>query len=223
VLSATLFDFNGVLVDDEDVHLAAFSDVLSSLGVTLSNEVYAERYLGYDDAGAFRAILSDHGIEANEQKVKALVEAKRPRYRTRAEASLVVFDGAERLVRACAAAGPVGIVSGALRDEIVFALGRMGVAEAVTFIVSAEDAPRCKPDPEGYLMARALLGPERAQFAVAIEDSFAGIEAARKAGLSCVAVAHSYSETDLYARGAQLVLPHIRDLTTDMLANVKVS
>jgi beta-phosphoglucomutase-like phosphatase (HAD superfamily) len=97
----------------------------------------------------------------------------------------------------------------------------MGVAELISFIVSAEDAPRCKPDPQGYLIARTELGPERARFAVAIEDSFAGIEAARKAGFACVAVAHSFPEAELRARGADLVLPHVRDVTTDMLASLR--
>jgi beta-phosphoglucomutase len=222
VFSATLLDFNGVLVDDEDVHLAAFRDVLGPLGITLTDKAYAERYLGFDDAGAFRAILKDHGREATEQELRALVDAKRPLYRARAETSLVVFEGAAKLVRACSAVGPVGIVSGALRDEIQFALGRMDVSELVAFIVSAEDAPRCKPDPQGYLLARAELGPERALFAVAIEDSYAGIEAAKKAGFACVAVAHSYPTEALRARGADLVFSHVRDVTTELLATVGV-
>jgi beta-phosphoglucomutase len=222
VFSATLLDFNGVLVDDEDVHLAAFRDVLGPLGITLTDEAYAERYLGFDDAGALRAILKDNGREDTERTVRALVEAKRPLYRARAETSLVVFDGAARLVRACAVVGPVGIVSGALRDEIHFALGRMDVSELIAFIVSAEDAPRCKPDPQGYLLARAELGPERARFAIAIEDSFAGIEAAKKAGFACAAVAHSYSVEALRARGADLVFSHVRDVTTGRLATLGV-
>ena len=51
---ATLFDFNGVLVNDEAVHLAAFRDALAGLGITLTDEAYVERYLGFDDRGAFR-------------------------------------------------------------------------------------------------------------------------------------------------------------------------
>ena len=50
---ATLFDFNGVLVDDESVHLAAFRDALAPLGIGLTDEAYVEKYLGYDDRGAF--------------------------------------------------------------------------------------------------------------------------------------------------------------------------
>ena len=61
---STLFDFNGVLVDDESVHLAAFREVVAPLGIVIDDATYAERYLGFDDAGAFRAMLADAGAEA---------------------------------------------------------------------------------------------------------------------------------------------------------------
>src|SRR5215510_15017967 len=57
--TAVLFDFNGVLVDDEDVHFEAFRRTLGVLGVTVSQEVY-RRYLGYDDRGTIVALLAHH-------------------------------------------------------------------------------------------------------------------------------------------------------------------
>ena len=80
---ATIFDYNGVLVDDEVVHLAAFRDVLSPLVISLSEADYWERYLGFDDAGAFRAVLADNGREPTDREVHALIEAKRPHYLAR--------------------------------------------------------------------------------------------------------------------------------------------
>jgi beta-phosphoglucomutase-like phosphatase (HAD superfamily) len=47
---STLFDFNGVLVDDEHIHFGAFAEVLARRGIALSERDYAERYLGFDDA-----------------------------------------------------------------------------------------------------------------------------------------------------------------------------
>lgn len=212
----TLFDYNGVLVDDEHVHFQAFCDVLGPMGVGLAFERYVDRYLGYDDVGAFRAILGDVGRSPSDAEISLLVEQKRPCYRRRAEASLKVFDGAEALVRARAKAGPVGIVSGALRDEIELGLGRMGVRDAVHFIVSAEDTRRGKPDPEGYERGIEALTPhvgaEAARQAVVIEDSLAGVAAARAAGLVCAAVTHSYSEAQLRTAGADLVVSSLAEL-----------
>jgi HAD superfamily hydrolase (TIGR01509 family) len=215
VFPATIFDFNGVLVDDELVHRDAFRDVLDPLGVYFTDEQYVERYLGFDDIGAVRAMLVDAGRAPTEAEVAALARAKRPFYMHRAEAELVIFEGAADVVRARAAKGEVAIVSGALRDEIVFVLDRMGLLGIVGVIVSAEDTIRCKPDPMGYELGIAALaariGPKQASGALVIEDSLAGIESAKRAGLFCLAVAHSYTEPQLLAAGADAVVPRIRD------------
>jgi HAD superfamily hydrolase (TIGR01509 family) len=210
---ATLFDFNGVLVDDEHVHRDAFRDVLTPLGVAFSDQQYVDRYLGYDDVGAVRAMLIDAGRSASEREVAEIARAKGPFYMRRAEESLLIFEGAAAVVRARASQGPVGIVSGALRHEIAFALRHMQLEDAISFIVSAEDTPRCKPDPMGYTLALERLavriGAERARASLVIEDSLAGVEAAKSAGLACLAVAHSYTQAQLAAAGADAVSARI--------------
>jgi HAD superfamily hydrolase (TIGR01509 family) len=224
VFLATIFDFNGVLVDDELVHRDAFRDVLGPIGVSFTDEAYVERYLGYDDLGAIRAMLEDAGRAPSDSEVERLAQAKRPFYMQRAAAGLVVFEGAERVVRECAARGPVAVVSGALRDEIEFALGRMGLSGVFDPIVSAEDTTRCKPDPMGYEICIAGLalriGPEAAQRTLVIEDSLAGIEAAKRAGLACLAVAHSYPEKELLAAGAVAVAPRIGAVDDELIRAV---
>ena len=222
---ATLFDFNGVLVDDESVHLEAFRAVVGPLGIVIDDATYAARYLGFDDAGAFRAMLEDAGAEASEVEVARLVAAKKPVYMQMIAGALVIFEGAADIVRRRAQLGPVGIVSGALRDEIEHALAVMGVRDAIAFIVSADDTTRCKPDPEGYTLAlkaldEALPVGKRAltrSRVIVIEDSLAGIEAAKAAGLRCAAVAHSYSAEKLRAAGADIVVQHLAELIDDLL------
>jgi beta-phosphoglucomutase-like phosphatase (HAD superfamily) len=221
VTVATLFDFNGVLVDDESVHLAAFRAVLAPLGIAIDDEAYGERYLGFDDAGAFRAMLEDAGRQPTDEDVARLVEAKKPVYMDLIDEGLVIFEGAAEIVQRRAGLGVVGIVSGALRHEIEYALGTMGVRDDVAFIVSAEDAPRSKPDPQGYLLGLRALGDQQRVGAgvgvVVIEDSIAGIEAAKSAGLRCAAVAHSYPRARLTAAGADVVVERLALLTDAML------
>lgn len=209
---ATLFDFNGVLVDDEHVHLAAFRDVLAPLGVAVTDEEYGTKYLGFDDVGAFRAILTDARRPPSDAEIRALVDAKKPAYMKRIATALKIFDGAADIVRRRAALGTVGIVSGALEHEIRYALGAMGVAEHVAFIVAAEHCAQCKPDPEGYLRGISLLGGST-RGVVVIEDSLAGIQSAKAAGLRCAAVAHSYGEAELARVGADVVVRALAELT----------
>jgi beta-phosphoglucomutase len=217
--TATLFDFNGVLVDDEHVHLAAFRDVVAPLGITLTDEAYVERYMGFDDRGAFTAMLKDAGHTLSGVRIAALVRAKKPAYMARIAVSLRIFPGAAELVRRRAARGVVGIVSGALEHEIRYCLGRMGVADLVAFIVPAEATKACKPDPEGYLLGKSELAKRGASGgrAVVVEDSIAGVQAAKAAGLRCAAVAHTHDAAALAAAGADVVAKTIAELTDAML------
>ena len=221
---ATLFDYNGVLADDEIVHLEAFRDALAPLGVSVSKQDYVERYLGYDDRGAFRAILADSGREPSEQEIHELIATKKPLYFARAEMRLPTFPGAAELVRRRAERGPVGIVSGALRDEIALGLKQLGVDMLVHHVISAEDTRACKPDPEGYAIGIARLtaeiGAESARKALVIEDSIAGVEAAKAAGLVCAAVTHSYGQAELERAGADLVVQSLDELADDLLADL---
>ena len=212
---ATLFDFNGVLVDDEHVHLAAFRDVVRPLGITITDHAYRERYLGFDDYGAFRALLSDAGHTVSADRVKQLVNAKKPAYMARVAVELRIFDGAEELVMRRAARGPVGIVSGALAEEIAFALDKMGITKHVSVIVSAGSTPEGKPDPSQYLAAKLAI-PAATRF-VAVEDSIAGITSSRGASIGCVGVAHTYTLEELRAASADAVVPDLAALTDELL------
>ncbi len=217
-----LFDYNGVLVDDEDVHLAAFRDVLAPFGISVTDAEYQAKYLGFDDVGAFRAIFQDNALECDAERVTSLVEAKKPLYLERAKRSLVVFPGAGDLLNRLAHGGAVvGIVSGALRQEIELGLSVIGAAASVAFVVSAEDTKACKPDPEGYRIGheklKQLAGESAASRALVIEDSIAGIEAAIAAKLPCLAVAHSYSEEELLRAGANHVVAKLANVDDALL------
>jgi beta-phosphoglucomutase len=216
VLDAVLFDFNGVLVDDEPLHHAAFNEVLAPLGLHMSDADYAGRYLGLDDRGAFAAVLRDHGRAAPDELVRALVARKSAVYARRAATELRVFPRAAEVLAGLAARVPVAIVSGALRAEITGALAVMGVGDRVQHIVAAEDVAACKPDPEGYARAVAWLARVRPGLArervVALEDSTAGIRSARTAGIAVAAVAHTYDAATLARAGARPVFARIAEV-----------
>lgn len=212
-MRATLFDFDGVLVDSEPSHLAAFNDVLARFGIAIDEREYVERWLGFDDAGVFRGVLAERGKPVTEEDVAALIAEKNPRFMARIATDLKVFEGAIELVRRRAERALVGIVSGALLPEIEFALERMGIRRHVAFIVSAERTRASKPDPEGYLLGMGeLVTRGHAGEAVVVEDSVSGVEAAKRASLRCLAVTTSYAEAELRAAGADAVVRELSAL-----------
>ena len=163
VFEATLFDYNGVLVDDEEIHFEAFAEVLRGQDVEVSREAYWKEYLGYDDVGGFEAMLRDAGRSVSRKEIDELVEAKKPVYLRLAGSDLSTFPDAAKVCAARAAAGPVVIVSGALRDEIELGLDVLGVRDLVLGIVAAEDTAQSKPDPDGYRQGIAMRNPAAQQ------------------------------------------------------------
>jgi beta-phosphoglucomutase-like phosphatase (HAD superfamily) len=203
-LRAIIFDFDGVLADSEPLHFRAFRDVLATEGVVLTEAAYYERYLGYDDAGAFRTIGTDHGRPWNSRHVADLVAKKAGRMEALERDVSVLFPGAADVVRRAAAVMPIAIASGALGDEIRRVLDREGLTNCFGAIVGAEDTLNSKPAPDPYLRAVAMLNSNggrqlEPRQCVAVEDSVWGLESARAAGLRTVGVAHTYPADALAA------------------------
>ncbi|SIO55983.1 haloacid dehalogenase superfamily, subfamily IA, variant 3 with third motif having DD or ED [Singulisphaera sp. GP187] len=221
MIRAVIFDFNGVLVDDEYLHFDMFREVLAAEGVTITDRDYHERYLGLDDRGCFEAALIDGGQEADQERLDALIARKAVRYAEEAGIGLRFFPGAADCLAALAGRWPLAINSGALRPEIEFALGLIGSRERVGAIVSAEDTSRCKPDPQGYLLALAALRDDPgagvpdldAGECLVIEDSLAGVASAKGAGMFAVGVSNTYRADELEGAGADAVLPGVDHLT----------
>ena len=191
MLKAIIFDFNGVIVDDEPLHLELFRRVLGEESIALTDEDYHAKYLGYDDRGCFTAALTDAGrveLAADAAFIAELIERKAGYYREAIEQRMLLFPGAVELVKKLAAKFPMAIASGALRGEIEVVLNRGGIRDCFKEIIASEDVMACKPDPEGYNKAlvalNATLGSRiQPGECLVIEDSIAGIEAAKLAGM----------------------------------------
>jgi len=98
MIHAVIFDFNGVLVDDEAVHFELFREVLAEENVAITAQDYHERYLGYDDHQCFAAALGDAGQQLHDQRLEELVARKARRYVQVADAGRRFFPcGAETL------------------------------------------------------------------------------------------------------------------------------
>src|SRR6266705_2023395 len=108
---ALVFDFDGVIADDEPLHLAAFQQVLAAEGITLTREAYYARYLGFDDHDAIVAALAEAGRPAPPERVRELMAAKAERFLALVRSGAPIFPGVVRFVQAAAARVPLAIAS----------------------------------------------------------------------------------------------------------------
>ncbi|MGH7164885.1 MAG: HAD family hydrolase [Nitrospiraceae bacterium] len=224
MLRAIVFDFDGVVADNEPIHFIMFQRVLGEIGVPLTEEEYYTQYVGFDDKGCFAAVLSAHGKPAPKDRIDALVARKARAYLEHIKCHLVIFPGVREFVREAAGRCRLAIASGALRHEIEFILQEAGIRKEFEHITSAEDVTRGKPDPEAYLHALAALNRKRvagqsgleAEDCLVIEDSIPGIRAAHAAGMKVLAVANTHTIQDLHE--AEAVCHSLQEINLSELA-----
>jgi beta-phosphoglucomutase len=201
MITAIVFDFDGVIADSEPLHLRAYQEVLEPLGIAITRDEYYEHYLGYDDETALRVIGDRHGMTLDARQVQALLEQKTVVFDQMLMDADVLYPGAAACIEALAGTYPLGIASGALKHEIVAILRRHALDRHFRSIVAAGDTPAGKPAPDPYRRAAELHGRAPGE-CLAIEDSRWGIEAAKTAGLMCVGITHSYPARELAAADA---------------------
>ena len=206
MLRAVIFDFNGILVDDEPIHFELFRKVLEEESLSLTDKEYYTRYLGMDDRGCFRAVFKDHGRTLDDAALAQLIRRKAAYYREAIGERTIIFPGVQRLVPKLAEALPLAVASGALREEIEMILQGIGLRNCFQIIVSAEDVAEGKPHPEIFIKAlrelnRMSVGKEpiRSSECLVVEDSKEGILAAHRAGIKCLAVSNSHPAGELKA------------------------
>ncbi|HET9039892.1 MAG TPA: HAD family phosphatase [Gemmatimonadales bacterium] len=190
--AAILFDFNGVIVDDEPQHCEALIATLGEQGFSLDRDTYYREYLGFDDRECFRFSFARMGRSVDEPALLQAIERKNAHYERAIRDSMRLVPGAEEFIESAALDGfQLAIVSGALRREIELVLDLAGLRPHFSEIVAAEDVTACKPDPQGYNLARDALAvaPRRC---MVIEDSLPGLAAARAAGLRCAMLSTSH-------------------------------
>jgi beta-phosphoglucomutase-like phosphatase (HAD superfamily) len=218
---ALIFDFDGVIADDEPLHLRAFQQTLAGEGITLSEADYYARYLGFDDHDAIVEALREWGRPVVDEKVDALMAAKAVHFLALVRDGTRIFPGVPAFVRDASLRVPLAIASGALRREIELILAQAGMSPAFTAIVSAEDVDEGKPNPAGFLLAadrlRERVPTLTPSDCLVFEDSHAGIQGAKRAGMKVVAVANSYPAAALEA---DLVVTTLEALSWDRLENL---
>jgi beta-phosphoglucomutase len=196
---ALSFDFNGTLSHDEPILYSIYRDLFAEHGRPLAEQDYYGQLAGLSEEAIISGWLGAEGDE-----LATLVAQRVEGYRDRAGDGSTVSEEVRSAVRYAAESVPVVLVSGAFRAEIEPVLEASGLATLFTHVVTAEDVVQGKPHPEGYELAVTLLGV-RPEEVVALEDTEAGVAAAKDAGLRCVALAGTLPRERL-ARADEIVV-----------------
>jgi len=215
MIRALIFDFNGVLADDDPIHMQALREVAREEGLAFTDEEYLDKYLPLNDWDCFKTLYEEHSAPLPPARLDELIRRKSLYYFRAIANKSVMFGGALAAVQAAADRCPVAIASGAKMDEIRHILTEAGLHACFSAIVAAEDVKFGKPHPEPFLRALEKLKENqpslKASDCVAIEDSLGGIQSAHEAGMRCLAIAHSYDRDRLRGANPEWIIDSIAD------------
>ena len=209
-IRAVIFDMDGVLTDSEPLINAAAIAMFQEKGLVAQ----PEDFLPFVGAGEDRYI---GGVAEKYQFPLDLPKAKQRTYEiylNLVPSQLEAFPGVHELFHACRQTGlRIAVASSADRIKVIANLQKIGLpAELWDAVVTAEHVKLKKPSPNIFLFAAQNLGVSPAA-CVVVEDAVNGIQAAKAAGMCCVAVAQTFPAERLQQA----------DIVRDKIADVKLS
>ncbi|MFV0388246.1 MAG: HAD family hydrolase [Pyrinomonadaceae bacterium] len=230
MIKALLFDFNGVIINDEPIHMAAYREVLKPEGIDLTEEKYLQ-CLGMNDRAFLSAIFEVYEKELPTNKVDSILEAKTAEWKKIVSEGIPLFDGVSDMIHRMESEFTLGLVSMARRAEVEFVLNETGLNKAFSAVITSSDLSTYKPNPECYKLgfkdvdaARTRAGKAALTHGqcVAIEDSPPGVQSALGAGLHVLGFAGTVSREKLLNAGAEVVTENLADWHPDSFKRVFV-
>src|SRR5712671_4656229 len=102
MIRALIFDFNGVLADDDPIHMEAFRKVADEEGLSFTDKEYLDKYLPLNDRDCFQTLFSDNGRLLTSDQLHQLISRKGVYYFRMIGGKTVLFETAGAAVRAAA-------------------------------------------------------------------------------------------------------------------------
>lgn len=228
ILKAVLFDFNGVIINDEPIHQQLIDEILISENLRPKPGEFRTICLGRSDRVCLNDMLRSRGRVVSESYLTQLINRKAQAYQQKLETleKLPIYPGLADLIDKIKSSGlKLAVVSGALRSEVELVLNRAQLREYFSVIVAGDDITVSKPEPDGYLLAVERLNQLcptlniQPSECLAIEDTPAGFQAAKRAGISVMGVAHTYP-FHMLQRWANWAIDYLDDLDLERVQQV---
>ncbi len=215
MLSAIIFDMDGVVIDSHPVHKKSWSLFLQSVGKEVSEEDLDFVLEGTKREDILRHFLGD--LDADQLHEYGL--RKEALFRQQA-ISIQPIPGVTAFIQSVTSSGLLAaLASSGSKTRVHYILDHLSVKEKFRVIVTGDDVKNGKPDPSVFRLAAERLGVEPSE-ALVFEDAIAGVQAAKSAGMKCIGVAQGSRTQLLRAAGADRVIPDFQCFTAADFANL---
>src|SRR4051812_2496753 len=184
---AIIFDMDGVIIDSEPLHVIAYREMFADMGYAENHGINFDDYLGRTDKTLIEAFVAKHNPAYT---VEMISDMKRDRFLSIMRREEPIFEDLPQLVERLAKRYRLAVASGSLHPVIDAVLALKNLRQHFELTVSSSDVVHGKPAPDIFLHTAKLLGLTPAECCV-IEDSGAGVCAARAAGMDVIAITNS--------------------------------
>jgi len=190
---AVIWDMDGVIADTGPYHCKAWQGVFQKRGVKFTEEDFRRNFGQRNDT----IIRNTLGEATPQSEVDAIAREKDNNFRNRVRQNIKQLPGAINLIKSLAEHGfKIALASSAPIENIQLITTGLGINNDFQAIVSGREVTEGKPSPQGFLLAAQRLGVEPKN-CVVIEDAVAGVTAAKRAGMHCLAVTNTHPKTSL--------------------------
>lgn len=208
---AVIWDMDGVMVDTAPYHLVAWQEVFRKKNIDFTEEDFRHTFGQRNDA----IITSVLGAEVAWSELEAISCEKEIGFRRRIKHKVEPLPGVMELVASLREHGfRMALASSAPVANIRLIIQGLNLDDYFQAVISGEDVTEGKPSPQVFLLAASRLGVEPGH-CVVIEDAVAGVSAARRAGMRCLAVTNTHPRASL--KEADLVVDSLIAVDVTML------
>jgi beta-phosphoglucomutase family hydrolase len=212
-LEAVLWDMDGVIADTADFHYNAWREVLKEYGVEFSKADFMQLFGQRHDA------IIKFGLgKLSPEDVAKISEKKQAIYRRNVTKSIIPLPGAIALIKSLNQHGiKTAIASSAVPANIDVIIQGLGIEKNFQAIAHGSEVAEGKPSPLIFQLAAKKLGVKPGN-CVVIEDAIAGVAAAKRAGMKCVAVTNSHPAKKL--ENADLIVDSLEQVDITVLSGL---
>lgn len=184
--TAVIFDMDGVIADSETFNIGITQSILRAEGAEFDPH-YNDKFLGATHESMWTVMKEEFGLkEEIQQYIDRWSAIRKEKIK---KESIKPIPGVIDLIRSLKKQGyKLAVASSSLKKDIMSNMDSFGITDCFETFISGSECENGKPDPEIYFKAAKAIGKEPAD-CVVIEDSTAGIRAAKGAGMRCIAYA----------------------------------
>jgi beta-phosphoglucomutase family hydrolase len=208
---AIIWDMDGVIADTAPYHLSAWQEIFRKRGIKFTKEDFLRNFGQKNDT----IIRDTLGEQIAQDEIDSIAREKEETFRRLGGQKIKPFPGAVELIKSLKTHGfKMAIASSTPMENIRLITGSLGIDNCFQSIVTGQDVTEGKPSPQSFLLAAQRLRVEPKN-CVVIEDSVAGVAAAKRAGMRCLAITNTHPRERLAK--ADLIVDTLEAVTVNDL------